>query len=155
MNVIVKSPEETQRLGGQLGKLLRPGDIVSLEGTLGTGKTYFTKGIGESLDIDEKLITSPTFKLINQYDGIYPLYHFDVYRIQPEELEDLGYEDYFYGRGITVVEWGNIVADYLPDEYLQVILKKTAIDNERQFTFISHGERYEKLLVKLQTVVAI
>ncbi|NMB38642.1 MAG: tRNA (adenosine(37)-N6)-threonylcarbamoyltransferase complex ATPase subunit type 1 TsaE [Firmicutes bacterium] len=155
MDVIVSSPQETKELGVKLGNFLRPGDVISLNGSLGSGKTYFVKGIGIGLGISEELVTSPTFKLINQYEGILPLYHFDVYRIKPEEIEDLGYEDYFYGKGVSIIEWGNNVIDYLPEDYLEVLLKKTSIDNERHFTFIAHGQRYEKLLADFETVVEI
>lgn len=155
MDVIVSSPQETKELGVKLGNFLRPGDVISLNGSLGSGKTYFVKGIGIGLGISEELVTSPTFKLINQYEGILPLYHFDVYRIKPEEIEDLGYEDYFYGKGVSIIEWGNNVIDYLPEDYLEVLLKKTLIDNERHFTFIAHGQRYEKLLADFETVVEI
>lgn len=155
MDVIVSSPRETKELGVKLGNFLRPGDVISLNGSLGSGKTYFVKGIGIGLGIAEELVTSPTFKLINQYEGILPLYHFDVYRIKPEEIEDLGYEDYFYGKGVSIIEWGNNVIDYLPEDYLEVLLEKTSIDNERHFTFIAHGQRYEKLLADFETVVEI
>jgi len=155
MDVIVSSPQETKELGVKLGNFLRPGDVISLNGSLGSGKTYFVKGIGIGLGIAEELVTSPTFKLINQYEGILPLYHFDVYRIKPEEIEDLGYEDYFYGKGVSIIEWGNNVIDYLPEDYLEVLLEKTSIDNERHFTFIAHGQRYEKLLADFETVVEI
>lgn len=155
MDVIVSSPRETKELGVKLGNFLRPGDVISLNGSLGSGKTYFVKGIGIGLGISEELVTSPTFKLINQYEGILPLYHFDVYRIKPEEIEDLGYEDYFYGKGVSIIEWGNNVIDYLPEDYLEVLLEKTSIDNERHFTFIAHGQRYEKLLADFETVVEI
>ena len=155
MDVIVSSPQETKELGVKLGNFLRPGDVISLNGSLGSGKTYFVKGIGIGLGIAEELVTSPTFKLINQYEGILPLYHFDVYRIKPEEIEDLGYEDYFYGKGVSIIEWGNNVIDYLPEDYLEVLLEKTSIDNERHFTFIAHGRRHEKLLADFETVVEV
>ena len=155
MYVIVRSPQATKELGAKLGKFLQPGDVISLHGSLGSGKTYFAKGIGIGLGIAEDLVTSPTFKLINQYEGRLPVYHFDVYRIKPEEFADLGYEDYFYGKGVSIVEWGNNVIDYLPEDYLEVLLERTSTDKERHFTFIAHGQRYEDLLAGFETVVKL
>ncbi|HHX01659.1 MAG TPA: tRNA (adenosine(37)-N6)-threonylcarbamoyltransferase complex ATPase subunit type 1 TsaE [Firmicutes bacterium] len=139
-------------LGMTLAQLLQPGDVVSLEGDLGAGKTQLAKGIGAGLGIAETVITSPSYTLINQYEGKYPLYHFDVYRIEPVDLEDLGYEEYFFGKGICLVEWGNQIREYLPTEYLQIIIEQTAIQ-QREFTLIAHGERYQQLLDQLEVVV--
>lgn len=152
MKVTTDSPQATHKLGTQLAGLLEPGDIVSLSGTLGAGKTLFAKGIGTGLEIPAELITSPTFTLINEYSGKYPLYHFDVYRLEPEEFEDLGYEEYFYGKGICLVEWGNIIESYLPYEYLEVQIGKGQ-DQQREFRFIAHGTRYQQLVGQLEAVI--
>jgi len=149
---IAESPRDTMALGMTLAQLLQPGDVVSLEGDLGAGKTQLAKGIGAGLGIAETVITSPSYTLINQYEGKYPLYHFDVYRIEPVDLEDLGYEEYFFGKGICLVEWGNQIREYLPTEYLQIIIEQTAIQ-QREFTLIAHGERYQQLLDQLEVVV--
>jgi tRNA threonylcarbamoyladenosine biosynthesis protein TsaE len=102
-----KSAADTQRLGALLGALLRPGDVVLLEGTLGAGKTALTQGIGAGLGV-RGAINSPTFTLLKEYEGHMPLYHFDLYRIEdPEELFALGFEDYFGGEGVSVVEWAD------------------------------------------------
>jgi len=152
VKVIVNSPPETHKLAMQLASILLPGDVISLEGDLGAGKTHFAKGIGAGLGIDPALITSPTFTLINEYQGKYPLYHFDVYRLQPQELEDLGCEEYFYGRGVCLVEWGNNVKDYLPQNYLRIVMHKTGL-TQREINFYAYGERYQKLLSQLEAVI--
>lgn len=153
MIMTMKSPEQTKKLGEVLASFLQPGDLVILDGDLGAGKTIFTKGIGLGLGITEDLITSPTYTLINEYRGRYPLYHFDVYRLnEPAELEDLGYEDYFYSNGISIIEWGNLIKSYLPTDYLEIIFHKAA-ENERRLQFVSHGSRSAQLLAELTKVV--
>lgn len=152
MKYIAASPRETMELGRALAHLLRPGDLISLEGELGAGKTHLAKGIGAGLGIAENAVTSPSFTLINQYDGKYPMYHFDVYRIEPDELEDLGYDEYFYGKGVCVVEWGDRIRAFLPEEYLQIVIEQTAA-GERELTLIAHGQRYQELISQLKVVV--
>lgn len=119
--LILKNEEETRAFGLELGASLRKGDIVALIGDLGTGKTALTKYIAEGLGIRET-ITSPTFTIVQEYrQGRLPLYHFDVYRIgDPEEMYDLGYEEYFYGDGVCVIEWADLIEELLP-EYTKVI----------------------------------
>lgn len=99
------SPEATLALGERLGRLLRPGDVVLLSGTLGAGKTALTQGIARGVGVSRP-VSSPTFTILKEYEGRIPLYHFDLYRIEdPDELEALGFADYFYGDGVSVVEW--------------------------------------------------
>ncbi len=119
--LILKNEEETRAFGLELGASLRKGDIVALIGDLGTGKTALTKYIAEGLGIQE-VITSPTFTIVQEYrQGRLPLYHFDVYRIgDPEEMYELGYEEYFYGDGVCVIEWADLIEELLP-EYTKVI----------------------------------
>ncbi|MFR7985783.1 tRNA (adenosine(37)-N6)-threonylcarbamoyltransferase complex ATPase subunit type 1 TsaE [Zhenpiania hominis] len=119
--LILKNEEETRAFGLELGASLRKGDIVALIGDLGTGKTALTKYIAEGLGIRET-ITSPTFTIVQEYrQGRLPLYHFDVYRIgDPEEMYELGYEEYFYGDGVCVIEWADLIEELLP-EYTKVI----------------------------------
>ena len=118
---MLKNEEETRAFGLELGASLRKGDIVALIGDLGTGKTALTKYIAEGLGIRET-ITSPTFTIVQEYrQGRLPLYHFDVYRIgDPEEMYELGYEEYFYGDGVCVIEWADLIEELLP-EYTKVI----------------------------------
>lgn len=119
--LILKNEEETRAFGLELGASLRKGDIVALIGDLGTGKTALTKYIAEGLGIQE-VITSPTFTIVQEYrQGRLPLYHFDVYRIgDPEEMYELGYEEYFYGDGVCVIEWADLIEELLP-EYTKTI----------------------------------
>ena len=105
-----------------LGETAEKGSIIALTGDLGAGKTTFTKAFAKGMGIEEH-ITSPTFTIIQEYDGVLPLYHFDVYRIEdPLELEEVGYEEYFSGDGVTVVEWGDMIKDLLPEKTLWIIL---------------------------------
>lgn len=119
--LILKNEDETRAFGLELGASLGKGDIVALIGDLGTGKTALTKYIAEGLGIRE-VITSPTFTIVQEYrQGRLPLYHFDVYRIgDPEEMYELGYEEYFYGDGVCVIEWADLIEELLP-EYTKVI----------------------------------
>lgn len=116
--------EETVAFGRKLGEILRPGDVICLSGDLGTGKTALTNGIARALNISS-YITSPTFTIVNEYEGKYPLYHFDVYRIaDPEEMFDIGFEEYINGSGITIIEWGEQIEDILPKELIKIKICK-------------------------------
>lgn len=136
------SEEETFKLGQALSEILRPGDAISLEGDLGTGKTAITKGIAFGLGISEP-ITSPTFTLVNTYEGRITLHHFDVYRVDdPDELFAIGWEEYFDDDAITIVEWGDRVRDILPPNTMRIVLVRDAenpdhriITLERQVDF--------------------
>ena len=123
--------EDTIRIGKQIGNVLKPGDIVCLEGDLGAGKTSLTKGVAISLDIPDE-ITSPTYTLISEYYGTCPLYHMDLYRIDSvEEFEMLGAEDLLFGRGISLIEWSERIEEYLPDD--KKIIRITILpDGNRQ-----------------------
>ena len=112
------SAEDTLELGRQLGRAAMPGEVYTLIGDLGVGKTVLTQGIAEGLGIEEA-ICSPTFTIVQVYeDGRIPFYHFDVYRIGDlEEMDEIGYEDYFYGTGLTMIEWANLIEELLPPEY--------------------------------------
>ena len=135
-NWVTRSPEETQSLGVVLAERLEPGDLLALRGDLGSGKTCLIQGICRGLRVDD-YVTSPTFILINEYAGRLqnqpvPVYHFDLYRIQtPEELEDLGAEEYFYGRGICLIEWAERAGDLLPPRRLDLTLEYLT-DSERR-----------------------
>ncbi|AUG56599.1 tRNA threonylcarbamoyladenosine biosynthesis protein TsaE [Acetivibrio saccincola] len=138
------SQEETIEIGKALGRLLNTGDIVCINGDLGTGKTVFTNGIAKSLGIKEH-ITSPTFTIVNEYSGRVPFYHFDVYRISDsEEMFEIGFEEYLYGEGIVVIEWADIIKDILPEEVIQVTIKKNldlGID-ARIIEIVFNGSKY-------------
>lgn len=149
-SVITSSPEQTWRTGQILGKLLGAGDTVCLYGDLGAGKTNFTYGIAQGLEVREQYITSPTYTFVNEYEGRIPLYHMDLYRLEePDELENIGFEEYLESDGVTVIEWADRAEDELPAERLSVYL--SAVDEKsREIGFLSEGERYEKLLEELK-----
>ena len=118
------SQDETEKFGYELGIKAEPGQIYCLSGDLGVGKTVFTKGFAKGLDIDEH-ITSPTFTIINEYHGRLPLYHFDVYRIGDiEEMEEIGYDDYFFGGGICLIEWAELIEEILPEDRISITIEK-------------------------------
>lgn len=143
------SPEATRRLGARLSELLQPGDILLLEGDLGMGKTALTQGIGAGLGV-HGVINSPTFTLLKEYTGRLPLYHFDLYRIEaPDEVAGLGFEDYFGGEGVAVVEWADRIPAESeapwPDDYLGVAFQRAGPER-RHLTFSARGMRGRALL---------
>ena len=119
------SAEETFKLGEQIGKDAKPGQVYALLGDLGVGKTVLIKGVAKGLGIDEP-VNSPTFTIVQVYEsGRLPFYHFDVYRIGDiEEMEEIGYEEYFYGNGVCFVEWANLVEEIMPRETVQITIEK-------------------------------
>lgn len=125
--------KDTFQIAYQIGEQAKPGDIFLLEGDLGVGKTVFAKGFAEGLNITEP-ITSPTFTIIQEYmEGRIPFYHFDVYRIADvEEMYELGYEAYFFGEGVCLIEWASLIKDILPDNCKKVLIEK---DLERGFDY--------------------
>lgn len=138
MNKISMSEQETFEIGYEIGKAAKAGDIYCLIGDLGVGKTVFSKGFAQGLGIDEH-ITSPTFTIVQVYDGEKPLYHFDMYRIEdPDELEMIGYEEYFFGQGVCLVEWANNVEDAIPDYAKWIYIDKD----------LEQGFDYRKITVK-------
>lgn len=151
MEIILNGLEETNRFGIKLGKLLGPGDVVCLNGQLGAGKTTLTKSIGLGLGVDD-YITSPTFALINEYDGKYPVYHFDVYRLEnTEELYDLGFDEYFYGRGVSIIEWADRIGSFLPDERIVLDIESTDDIDERKINITIFGDRYKEIVEELES----
>ncbi len=119
------SPKETFALGEKMGQKALPGQIICLNGDLGVGKTVFTQGFAKGLGIEEP-VNSPTFTMIQVYEeGRIPLYHFDVYRIgEPEELYEIGYEDYFFGEGVCLIEWSNLIEEMIPSDRILVTIEK-------------------------------
>lgn len=142
--------KSTEEFGEKLGRALKGGDLLCLTGGLGAGKTTLTKSIGVGLDVED-YITSPTFALINEYEGRVDLYHFDVYRLENEEdLFDLGYEDYFYSDGVTIVEWGNKVEELLPLDRINVHIKKGQELEERIVSLSGEGSRFDEIMEELK-----
>ena len=130
----IANEKETQALGELIGRSARPGMVIALIGDLGTGKTTLTKSIARGLGVTET-VTSPTFNIIREYrSGRLPLYHFDVYRIgDPDEMFELGYEEYFYGDGICVVEWADIIEELLPEDAVTIRIDRGASEEEREY----------------------
>ena len=127
------SAGDTFQIGKEIGQNAIPGSVYTLIGDLGVGKTVFTQGVADGLGITEP-ISSPTFTIVQVYDeGRIPFYHFDVYRIgDVEEMDEIGYEDYFYGDGVTFVEWANLIEEILPSSYRQIVIEK---DLEKGFDY--------------------
>ena len=139
----INSLEETIELGNRLGRVLKPNMLITLSGDLGAGKTTFTKGIGQGLEI-KKIINSPTFTILKQYSGRLKLSHFDAYRLEGQD-DDLGFEEIFDSDDICVVEWANYIEEILPVQRLEIIIKKID-ESVREFTFKAIGHRYEQLM---------
>lgn len=141
--------EETQALAEQVGQLVQPGDVFCLSGDLGAGKTTFTQGLARGLGITEP-VSSPTFTIIKEYDeGRLPLYHMDIYRLGEHAIEEnLGYDDYFYGDGVSVVEWAEWLEDLLPDDRLLLSIRITP-EQGRLLTFEATGPRSQARLKEL------
>jgi len=139
--IFSRSTEDTLLIGKIIGQCLINGDIVALIGDLGTGKTCLTQGIARGLDVSESYaVASPTFTLINEYPGRHVLYHLDVYRLSgSRDLEEMGYEEYFYGRGVSVIEWAEKIADIIPDTAISIWI--TFLDEHSRRIKISASEK--------------
>ena len=135
--------EETFELGRSLGEQAKPGDIYTLNGDLGVGKTVFSQGLAKGLGIAEP-ISSPTFTIVQVYEeGRLPFYHFDVYRIgDAEEMEEIGYQDYFYGNGVCLIEWADLIREILPEKVIPVLIEKD----------LEKGVDYRKITVGIEEV---
>ena len=139
MEYLSHSPEETEQLGEQLGRTLRPGSVVAYRGDLGMGKTAFTRGLARGLGCTCR-VTSPTFTIVNEYSGALPLFHFDMYRLDSsDDLFDIGWEDYLARGGVCAVEWSERVEDALPDDTLWVSIARGNGENDRIIT-VTGGE---------------
>ena len=125
MIIETNTAQETFEFGKKLGQQAKAGTVYTLIGELGVGKTVFTQGLAKGLGISEP-ISSPTFTIVQVYEeGRIPLYHFDVYRIgDVEEMEEIGYEDYFYGNGVSLIEWANLIEEILPEDYTEIKIEK-------------------------------
>ncbi|MGV3720887.1 MAG: tRNA (adenosine(37)-N6)-threonylcarbamoyltransferase complex ATPase subunit type 1 TsaE [Actinomycetota bacterium] len=149
MRATTTSEQETRLLGAALGRLLAPGDVVTLSGDLGAGKTTFSQGIGLGLGVDEP-VTSPTFALVHEYEGRIPVWHLDTYRVGgAAELVDLSWDDLLAGGGAVLVEWPERIAEALPPDRLEVRLSSDGIDS-RHLQFVPHGLRMTALLLELE-----
>lgn len=149
MEIVSTAPEKTFSFGRQLGQLLKEGSILCLIGDLGAGKTLLVQGIAQGLGLNEE-ITSPTFTVMNVYEGTIPVYHFDLYRLEsPEQLLDIGFDEYTNAGGIAIIEWPDKFPDYMPDGYLRLELIKTG-DNDRLIKVSSQGAHHHLLYEELK-----
>src|SRR5665648_589719 len=151
LTIITNSPEETKKIGKEVGKLVRPGDLLAFSGELGAGKTCFIQGISKQLEVKD-YVPSPSFPIINENPGKIPIYHFDLFRLNSaEEVLEVGYEEYFYGEGLTVIEWAEKIEQLLPKEHLKIDIKFKD-RYERIISFISQEDRFKKFLKELSRI---
>lgn len=150
MDIAINNPKETESLAKIIGLVAEPSDTIILSGDLGAGKTTMTKGIALGLGIDQ-MIKSPTYTIIREYQqGRMPLYHMDVYRIE-NGADDLGLDEYFEGDGLSVVEWGKLLGEFLPTDYLDItITKDPQVLEKRVLSFQAFGTRAENYLDRIQ-----
>lgn len=143
---MINSEQETMALAEQLAALLHAGDVLTLEGDLGAGKTTFTKSVAKGLGITRN-VNSPTFTILKQYEGRLPLNHLDVYRLADSD-EDLGWDELFYGNAVSIIEWAHLIEEDLPPERLAITILRLD-ENARNFTLMPIGKRYEQLCEEL------
>lgn len=146
--VTTYSPDETRILGAALAPSLLPGDVLSLSGDLGVGKTVFVQGVAGALGVGRR-VTSPSFTIVHEYEGRYPLIHLDIYRLDSfQEVLDLGFEELIDPSAVLVVEWGEAVAPLLPSRYLEVVIRRgnALADDERVVAFRPRGEEWHRKL---------
>lgn len=148
LKIKTDNAKQTEELGRRIGESLTGGEIIAMTGDLGAGKTTITKSIAKGLDIDE-YITSPTFTIVNEYEGRLKLFHFDVYRIGDiEEMYDMGYEEYFYSGGVCIIEWANLIEEILPEDTIRIEIS-TQDENKRQFIITGKGEKFNHIVKEL------
>ena len=151
LDFISHSEAQTRRLGARLGELLEGGETIALEGDLGTGKTRWVQGVSQGLQVDQN-VTSPTFKLVNEYPGRLTLYHIDLFRInQAAEALAFGLEDYLYGDGVSLIEWAERVVEILPPARLWITFHYLD-DTKRRITMQAAGDRYQRLIEDFKRV---
>lgn len=145
----IDSLDHMQQLAAYIGSQCWPGIVIALDGDLGAGKTTFSKALAAAIGVKE-VVSSPTFTIIKEYEGDkLPFYHMDVYRLSLEEADELGLDDYFYGYGVTVVEWASLIEELMPEQYLS--LRIEYLDEQQRVVHIqAFGERYEQVLQYLQ-----
>ncbi|MFD1021117.1 tRNA (adenosine(37)-N6)-threonylcarbamoyltransferase complex ATPase subunit type 1 TsaE [Thalassobacillus hwangdonensis] len=144
--IITTSAEQTMQLASDIGERLEPGDVLTLEGDLGAGKTTFTKGLGAGLGV-KRTINSPTFTIIKEYFGRMPLYHMDVYRLEDSD-EDIGFDEYFSGDGVVVVEWAQFIEEFLPEERLDIEITYKN-ETERVIKLTAGNDHMQKICEEL------
>lgn len=150
LTIITSSPEETIDLGAKIARNIEKSAFIALEGSFGSGKTVFVKGIAKGLGIkDYFYVNSPSFVILKEYKAKVSLYHFDMYRVDAKHFADtLDYKKYFYSEAVNVVEWAEVITDILPDEYLEVRIEHDG-EFKRKFNFLSHGDSHRRFLLNL------
>jgi tRNA threonylcarbamoyladenosine biosynthesis protein TsaE len=153
-SIELKSLQHTKTLGDVLGRIVQPGDVITLAGSLGAGKTALTQAIGYGLGVDPHIyITSPTFSLLHEYMGRIPMYHMDLYRLEDEsEIESLGLSDYFYDDGVTVIEWPEKLGSLVPEERLHIDLVISG-NHSRTAKLTPHGVYWQKKVADLHSMI--
>ena len=146
--LVVNTVMETTAVGERLATLLLPGDVITLEGELGAGKTTFTKGLAKGLGV-KRTVSSPTFTIIKEYEGRLPFYHMDAYRLENSE-EDIGFAEYFHGNGITVVEWATFIEEFLPRERLNINISYVD-EHSRRLEFTSTSDHFTSVINELMS----
>ncbi|CEN85573.1 P-loop ATPases [[Clostridium] sordellii] len=147
VKIYLENEEQTKDIGYKLGQLVTPKSVICLIGDLGAGKTTMTKSLAKALEVDD-YITSPTFTIVNEYEGRIPLYHFDVYRIgSSDEMYDIGFDEYIDGDGVCIIEWANLIEDILPNEYLYIEMNYK--ETGREMILTPKGEKYEEIVKEL------
>ena len=142
--------ERTAELAERLAERMGPGTVVALDGDLGAGKTRFSQSVAKALGVPG-VVNSPTFTIIKEYEGRLPFYHMDVYRLQKEEADELGLDDYFFGEGVTLVEWAERIRELLPPDYLEIFIGHAG-ERERAFRLTPHGAPYEAWCRQLKEI---
>jgi tRNA threonylcarbamoyladenosine biosynthesis protein TsaE len=147
---VADSVEKTNSLGKKLGSFMLAGDLIALSGELGAGKTTFVKALARGLGIPEDGVSSPSYTLLNEYNGRIPMYHFDLYRLEgADDVDDLGFDEYMEGDGLAVVEWADVAPQILPSEYLEIKIMISGEEN-RDLELKGIGERYVKIVERLR-----
>jgi tRNA threonylcarbamoyladenosine biosynthesis protein TsaE len=150
LKIISPTPRETERIGSLLGTLLIAGDVIALSGELGSGKTTLVRGLAQGMGFSGKEVASPSFTLVNEYEGPLPLFHLDLYRLGDErELREIGYEEYINKAGVAVIEWADRIPHAVPDESLWITLRYRT-EERREIVMKPRGDRYEKIIEELK-----
>lgn len=147
MELITENFHETKTLGKKIGDNLKGGEIICINGDLGTGKTYLTKGIAQGLSIVDPIV-SPTFTIVNEYSGRLKLYHFDVYRINDlDEIMNIGFDEYIFSPAVSVIEWADYIKELIPPDHIEIIIEKLPNlgDNFRKITINYIGDKFSYL----------
>ncbi|MDD2201236.1 MAG: tRNA (adenosine(37)-N6)-threonylcarbamoyltransferase complex ATPase subunit type 1 TsaE [Firmicutes bacterium] len=152
LRLISRSPNQTAALGYSLGRVLKPGDIICLEGDLGAGKTCLARGIARGLGVDEAVVSSPTFVLAQEYHGHLKVYHLDLYRLtSSDEVEEAGLDEYIWGDGVAIIEWPGVYTPLQEHDRLVVNIMYEPAEIGRKLVFVPYGERYRQLLEEMRT----